>query len=157
MARSFETVKNFLLDLGSYEDFKGETLLSSEEKEQMLILSTIHQAKGLEWEAVFIIGFSDYEFPHPKALRSRESLEEERRLFYVAVTRAKSILYISYAQNKYTFHNGLIISRPSQFLEELPFSCYEEWEISASRSLLTKPILLPIISQNSRTGYWGKR
>jgi DNA helicase-2/ATP-dependent DNA helicase PcrA len=139
MAHTFPTIRRFILDLSSYESFKGETVLSGQDKEQILVLSTIHQAKGLEWEAVFIIGFSDYEFPHPKALNSQDSMEEERRLFYVAVTRAKSILYITYPQNKYTFKNGLIISRPSIFLDELPEESYEEWSVynpPSSQSLL---------------------
>jgi DNA helicase-2/ATP-dependent DNA helicase PcrA len=112
--------------LGSFEEFKGETLFSASEHNDFLTLSTIHQAKGLEWEAVFIIGFSDYEFPHPKALSSAEALEEERRLFYVATTRAKGLLYITYPETKYTFKNGLIIARPSMFLSELPSEVYEE-------------------------------
>ena len=129
MAHTFPTIRRFILDLSSYESFKGETMLSPQSKNRTLVLSTIHQAKGLEWEAVFIIGFSDYEFPHPKALNSRDRLEEERRLFYVASTRAKSLLYITYPQNKYTFKNGLIISRPSMFLDELPKESYQEWDI----------------------------
>jgi DNA helicase-2/ATP-dependent DNA helicase PcrA len=126
MAASYLNIKEFLFDLGSFEEFKGETILSTERKDEMLVLSTIHQAKGLEWEAVFIIGFCDYEFPHPKALGSEASLEEERRLFYVAATRAKSILNITYPQTKHTYKNGIIITRPSMFIYELPKSLYEE-------------------------------
>jgi DNA helicase-2/ATP-dependent DNA helicase PcrA len=129
MASNFPTIRRFLYDISSYEDFKGETVLSSYQREEILVLSTIHQAKGLEWEVVFIIGFSDYEFPHPKALESQSALEEERRLFYVATTRTKRNLFIVYPQNKYTFRNGLIISRASMFLYELPKTCYEEWNL----------------------------
>jgi DNA helicase-2/ATP-dependent DNA helicase PcrA len=129
MATQYSGLKQFLFDLGSFEEFKGETIVSEREKEEILVLSTIHQAKGLEWEAVFIIGFCEYDFPHPKALDSQESLEEERRLFYVAVTRTKSLLYITYPQTKHTFKNGLILTRPSMFLYEIPQSHYEEWEI----------------------------
>lgn len=129
MATHYPTVKRFITELGSYEEFKGETMLAPSQKEEFLTLSTIHQAKGLEWEAVFIIGFSDYEFPHPKALNKPSALEEERRLFYVASTRAKSILYITYPETKYTFKNGLIISRPSVFLQELSGSVYEEMNV----------------------------
>jgi len=130
MARTFTTIKNFLLDLNSYEDFKGETLVSTNSKKDLLVLSTIHQAKGLEWDVVFLIGFGDYDFPHPKAIASEKAVEEERRLFYVTVTRAKSHLYITYPQYKYTFRDGLIISRASQFLYELPDYCYEEWDVT---------------------------
>jgi DNA helicase-2/ATP-dependent DNA helicase PcrA len=129
MATNYPTVRRFLTELGSYEEFKGETVLAPSQKEEFLTLSTIHQAKGLEWEAVFIIGFSDYEFPHPKALDKPSDLEEERRLFYVASTRAKSILYITYPETKYTFKNGLIISRPSVFLQELSNDVYEEMSV----------------------------
>ena len=129
MAADYPTVRRFLTELNSFENFKGETMLSASEKIEFLTLSTIHQAKGLEWEAVFIVGFSDYEFPHPKALGKDEALEEERRLFYVAATRAKQMLYITYPEAKYTFKNGLIICRPSMFLTEIPFSNYEEMNV----------------------------
>ncbi len=129
MASSYSTLKTFLLDLGSFEEFKGGTTLSGAQKDEALVLSTIHQAKGLEWEAVFIIGFCDYDFPHPKALNSEGALEEERRLFYVAATRSKSILHITYPQMKYTFKNGLVITRPSMFFYELPPHTYEEIQI----------------------------
>jgi DNA helicase-2/ATP-dependent DNA helicase PcrA len=129
MATKQPSIRNFLLDLDSFESFKGETSLSSSDKEEIVVLSTIHQAKGLEWEAVFIIGFSDYEFPHPKSLDSKESMEEERRLFYVASTRAKSLLHVIYPEQKYTFKNGLIICRASMFLYELPKDVYEEYDL----------------------------
>ncbi len=130
MARTFSTIKKFILDITSFEGFKSRAIIAGEEKEESLILSTIHQAKGLEWEVVFLIGFSDYDFPHPKALEKKEALEEERRLFYVATTRTKKQLYIVYPQMKYTFKNGLIYSRPSMFLDELSRNCYEEWEVT---------------------------
>lgn len=126
MAADYPTVRRFLTELSSFEEFKGESMLSAGERREFLTLSTIHQAKGLEWETVFIIGFSDYEFPHPKALGKEEAMEEERRLFYVATTRAKQLLYITYPEAKYNFKNGLIICRPSIFLNEIPFSNYEE-------------------------------
>jgi len=126
MAANYSTVREFLLDLGSFEEYKGESIAAAYQKEETLVLSTIHQAKGLEWEAVFIIGVCDYDFPHPKSLNSPNALEEERRLFYVATTRTKSILHITYPQTKYTFKNGIIITRPSMFLNELPKDTYEE-------------------------------
>jgi DNA helicase-2/ATP-dependent DNA helicase PcrA len=126
MATDYPTTRRFLGELGSFEEFKGETLLLAPQDKEFLTLSTIHQAKGLEWETVFLIGFSDYEFPHPKALGSANALEEERRLFYVATTRTKSFFYITYPETKYTLKNGLIISRPSSFLYELSREVYEE-------------------------------
>lgn len=131
MATQYASVRHFLLDLTSFENFKGETRVGSYQKEEILVLSTIHQAKGLEWEAVFIIGFCEYEIPHPKAIGSENFLEEERRLFYVATTRTKSLLHITYPQTKYTFKNGAILTRPSMFLYELPKDVYEEIIIEA--------------------------
>ncbi|MFH1877094.1 MAG: ATP-dependent helicase [Candidatus Omnitrophota bacterium] len=129
MARDYPTIRRFIFELNAYEDFKGETRLGAASRDEVLVLSTIHQAKGLEWEAVFIIGFSDYEFPHPRALGSSKDMEEERRLLYVAVTRAKNLLYISYPETKYTFKNGAIISRASMFLHELPSCVYQELNV----------------------------
>ncbi|MCH8326237.1 MAG: ATP-dependent helicase [Bacteroidetes bacterium] len=100
LASSHSTVKEFLLDFSSFEEFKGETLLGGYEREESLVLSTIHQAKGLEWEVVFIIGFCEYSFPHPKALDCASALEEERRLFYVSLTRARHKLFITYCRNR---------------------------------------------------------
>jgi DNA helicase-2/ATP-dependent DNA helicase PcrA len=130
MSRDFTDLNEFVTSLSSYENFKGESLISSADDQQTLLLSTIHQAKGLEWEVVFLIGFSDYEFPHPKALNTPEEVEEERRLFYVATTRAKSHFYMCYPQNKYTFKHGQIISRASMFFYELPPELYEQWDIA---------------------------
>ena len=62
LASNYSTIKEFLLDFSSFEEFKGETLLGSYEKGETLVLSTIHQAKGLEWDVVFIIGFCEYGF-----------------------------------------------------------------------------------------------
>ncbi|MBP7087920.1 MAG: ATP-dependent helicase [Candidatus Omnitrophica bacterium] len=129
LASDYSSVKDFLLDLSSFEEFKGETLLKSQDIKDFLTLSTIHQAKGLEWETVFIIGFCEYDFPHPKSFSTKEALEEERRLFYVATTRTKTNLYISYPQTKYSSRNGIVISRPSMFLHELPKETYEELAI----------------------------
>ncbi|MFC1514842.1 ATP-dependent helicase [Candidatus Omnitrophota bacterium] len=128
MSRPHASIKSFLEDFSAYEEFKGESLLSPAEKEEMLVLSTIHQSKGLEWRAVFIVGFNEYDFPHPKALESQASLEEERRLFYVAATRTKDELYIVYPESKYTFRNGLVVCRPSMFMYEIPKELYEEWD-----------------------------
>ena len=130
IAGKFSTIRNFLEDLASYEEFKGESLLSALEKEDILILSTIHQAKGLEWQIVFLIGLNEYDFPHPKALESSQSLEEERRLFYVAVTRAKKKVFMVYPETKYTFRNGIVISRASMFIYELPKKLYKELSYS---------------------------
>lgn len=132
MALNYATIKEFILELNAYEEFKGEIIKSSQERTQAAILTTIHQAKGLEWETVFLIGFNDYDFPHPKALLSTKQLEEERRLFYVAATRAKSLLHIIYPQTKYTLKNGPVSTSPSMFFYELSSDLYEEMTIEES-------------------------
>ena len=82
-------------------------------------LMTIHAAKGLEFECVFAAGLEEGLFPNIMSLNSREELEEERRLFYVVVTRAKKKLWITYANTRYKF-GQLVQNDPSRFLEEIP-------------------------------------
>ncbi len=82
-------------------------------------LMTIHAAKGLEFGCVFVGGIEETLFPNAMSINTREELEEERRLFYVAVTRAKDRLWLTYANARYRFGN-LVQNEPSRFLEELP-------------------------------------
>jgi len=88
-------------------------------EEEYLTLSTIHSAKGLEWRVVFIVWALDGRFPSAKSVETVESVEEERRLFYVACTRAKDQLYISYPINVYDRESGLVLSKPSRFLNNI--------------------------------------
>lgn len=130
-AHTYKDLKEFLTDVTLREGFKGETILrTADAEEEHIILSTIHQAKGLEWKVVFIIGLCDGQFPHPKSLEEPNQLEEERRLFYVAVTRAKDQIYLLHSMTRFDYNYGAIISRPSMFLQELPAGCYEKWEIN---------------------------
>jgi len=89
------------------------------ENEDSVKIMTIHAAKGLEFECVFVAGLEDNLFPSSMSLFSREDLEEERRLFYVAVTRAMSYLTLSFATSRYKF-GTLNYSEPSRFLNEIP-------------------------------------
>ena len=82
-----------------------------------LVLSTIHSAKGLEWHSVFIIWVLEGRFPSFYNIRSDQELEEERRLLYVAATRAKENLFISYPIKIFDRGSRMILSRPSQFIE----------------------------------------
>lgn len=82
-------------------------------------LMTIHAAKGLEFSCVFAAGLEEMLFPNAMSINTREELEEERRLFYVVVTRAKKKLWISYANSRYKF-GQLVQNEPSRFLDELP-------------------------------------
>jgi DNA helicase II / ATP-dependent DNA helicase PcrA len=82
-------------------------------------LMTIHAAKGLEFSCVFAVGLEEMLFPNAMSINTREELEEERRLFYVVITRAKKHLWISYANARYRF-GTLVQNEPSRFLDEIP-------------------------------------
>jgi len=82
-------------------------------------LMSIHAAKGLEFSCVFAAGLEEMLFPNAMAINTREELEEERRLFYVVITRAKTKLWITYANTRYRFGN-LVQNEPSRFIEEIP-------------------------------------
>src|SRR5690349_1944072 len=82
-------------------------------------LMTIHAAKGLEFPVVFVGGLEEGLFPSGMSINTREELEEERRLFYVAVTRAKGRLYLTYANTRYKF-GSLTQNEPSRFIDEIP-------------------------------------
>jgi DNA helicase-2/ATP-dependent DNA helicase PcrA len=113
-----------LLDksLGSY--LQQITLLTdadqgNDENSDVVKLMTIHAAKGLEFPVVFSVGLEENLFPSTLSINTREELEEERRLFYVAITRAKSRLWLTYANSRYRF-GSLVQNEPSRFLEEMP-------------------------------------
>ena len=80
---------------------------------------TIHAAKGLEFPVVFVAGLEEMLFPNALSINTREELEEERRLFYVALTRAKKNVWVTYANTRYRF-GSLVQNEPSRFLDELP-------------------------------------
>ena len=89
-----------------------------DEDRNKVVLMTIHSAKGLEFKYVHIVGLEENLFPSQLSLTSRPDLEEERRLFYVGITRAEKKLILSYATTRYRWGN-LIYCEPSRFIEEL--------------------------------------
>lgn len=125
----FQSTREFLSDLALLTNVQAEDVVEPEEVTEAIVLSTIHRAKGLEWSRVFIIGLADGSFPTAKSMGSLEGEEEERRVFYVAVTRAKDELYLCYPAMDDRWQGGAIIKRPSQFIQELPEKTYEMWEI----------------------------
>ncbi len=129
-AMQFETVDDFLTQLALLTNLEAEdsALLASSEQE-FVRLSTVHQAKGQEWKAVFVIGLCDGMFPLSRSLDNLEGEEEERRLFYVAVTRAKDELYLAYPVFRMTGGDSGGFQRPSRFLAELPKSNYQEFSL----------------------------
>ena len=114
---AFASLGDFLLDVALLTDADQDD--GDENKVSMM---TIHAAKGLEFENVFIVGLEEELFPSSMALQSRADLEEERRLFYVALTRAKRTCALSYALTRYKW-GQLIQAEPSRFIEEINSDC----------------------------------
>ncbi len=104
----------FLEDVALATDFDNE----KKDNEPRISLMTIHLAKGLEFPYVYIVGLEDNLFPSALSMNTRSELEEERRLFYVALTRAEEQAYLSYAQTRYRW-GKLVDCEPSRFLEEI--------------------------------------
>ena len=98
-------------------------------EEEFLTLSTIHSAKGLEWNSVFIIYALEGRFPTMRSVASDEEIEEERRLMYVACTRAKANLFITYPMNVYDRESGLILTKPSRFIQGFDEHLLEPWVV----------------------------
>ena len=94
-----------------------------------VVMMTLHAAKGLEFPYVFLIGMEEGIFPHVRAQSDPDELEEERRLFYVAVTRAKEELTLVHAMTRFDYNAGTVINRPSVFVAELPSSAYDDVEV----------------------------
>lgn len=110
---------DYLSEVALYTDQDGR-----EELDHAVTLMTIHAAKGLEFPYVFIVGLEQGILPSSRALEEPRGLEEERRLFYVAITRAMKACYISYAEERH-MHGSLEAMMPSVFLKEIPEELYE--------------------------------
>lgn len=113
------TLEAFLADLALASDFSGETVLTGPDEQEFVILSTIHQAKGLEWPVVFIPWLADGRFPTDLAINTQEEEEEERRVFHVAITRARDELYLVVPKVYRSRSGGLVMMKPSRFLTEV--------------------------------------
>jgi len=132
-AHTYKNTTDFLNDVSLRESFKGESIVNEDGTiTDHLVLSTIHQAKGLEWKVVFVINLSEGQFPHHQSEDDEKQLEEERRLFYVAVTRAKDQLIMTHPMTRFEYNLGTVMSRPSMFLEELSSEVTESLEIERS-------------------------
>ena len=127
---SIRSLDEFMQDVALLTDQDDEDKNSSDK----VALMTIHAAKGLEFPYVFIVGLEENLFPSMQALNTRSELEEERRLFYVALTRAEKMATLSYAESRYKWGN-LLFSEPSRFLEEIE----EEYLDQPSKPQAGKP------------------
>lgn len=130
-AAQFENTEEFLSQLALLGSVETADALGGEEGEK-LTLSTVHQAKGLEWKVVFVLWLTEGMFPSARSAETPEGLEEERRLFYVAVTRCKDELYLTYPEMRLNAGYGESFQRPSRFLLEIPEPLMEPWEVAGS-------------------------
>ena len=131
-ARQYADPEEFLSQLALVSSLETEAAINANGEErdtERVTLSSIHQAKGLEWKVVFVIHLTEGSFPSNRSLESPAAIEEERRLFYVAVTRACDELYLTYPYMKLNAGYGDMFQRPSRFLSEVPIELMEKWEI----------------------------
>jgi DNA helicase-2/ATP-dependent DNA helicase PcrA len=119
-AAGFADTEAFLSELMLVQSFSAEEIVSAEDPDERVCLSSVHQAKGLEWSHVFALWMADGTFPSDLALKEDLGEDEERRLFYVAVTRAKNELYLTYPQTSRMRDTSLVLHKPSRFISELP-------------------------------------
>jgi DNA helicase-2/ATP-dependent DNA helicase PcrA len=121
IAARYESLEELLTDmaLDPPSDSVAD-VLATDEEEGLLTLSTVHSAKGLEWHTVFILWAVDGKFPSTYSMNGSDELEEERRLMYVAATRAKQNLYVTYPINMIDRGSGLVLCKPSRFFDGIP-------------------------------------
>jgi len=145
-ASRYSSTEDFLSELAllSTERFKepqplvGEDVISGAEEDELLTLTSVHQAKGLEWKAVFLIWAAEGKFPSPRSLKDIDSEEEERRLWYVALTRAKDELYISYPLMITDYNRQTVLQKPSRFITECPPALFEIWNLEEESATPTE-------------------
>jgi DNA helicase-2/ATP-dependent DNA helicase PcrA len=130
-ARSWEDTETFLAEISLLSELTAETVSEGGEPDEKMVLSSVHQAKGLEWRAVFVVWLADGRFPSAQSLKDRDGEEEERRLFYVACTRAKDELYLTYPVVAAPRDRERVVMKASRFLEELPGEppLSERWQL----------------------------
>jgi len=129
-AGGFKETSEFLAQLSLMTNMDADPAADGRRPEEPgLQLSSIHQAKGLEWKAVFVIMLCDGMFPSSRALETTEGEEEERRLFYVAVTRAQDELYLIHPQVRSNANYGETWQKPSRFLSEFSRDLCNVWNI----------------------------
>jgi DNA helicase II / ATP-dependent DNA helicase PcrA len=128
-ARQFKDVHEFLSQLALISNVDAEAAPNQTGDKEAVNLSSVHQAKGLEFHTVFIIWLTDGMFPSARSLDTRDALEEERRLFYVAITRARDELYLTFPHMRLSGGYGDVFQRPSRFLKEIPNTLVEDWQV----------------------------
>jgi len=128
ISANYRSVDALLADMAIEPPIDSMTEFGEESKDdECLTLSTIHSAKGLEWHSIFIIHAVEGFFPSVRSMQKMETLEEERRLMYVAATRAKQNLFVSYPMNIFDRESGTTFSKPSRFISEITPNLAEGW------------------------------
>lgn len=131
LSTQYSNLEGFISDLTlEPPDASVEGMYKKNSDDEALTISTIHSAKGLEWDTVFIIGAVDGRFPSAYSFNSEEEMDEELRLMYVAATRAKNNLYITYPVDMYDYSMNMVLSKPSRFLDGMPDDVLEKWDIT---------------------------
>jgi len=125
-AMGFTDTEAFLSELMLVQSFSAEEVVAAEDPDEKLTLSSVHQAKGLEWSRVFALWMTDGVFPSDLALKDDNGEDEERRLYYVAVTRAKDELYLTYPLTSRLRDTSMVLHKPSRFISELPAPVEDE-------------------------------
>jgi DNA helicase-2/ATP-dependent DNA helicase PcrA len=128
-AQGYDSLPEFLDEVTLFNELSGEDVVAAESDDDRVVLTSVHQAKGLEWSRIIVLGLSEGRFPSYRSVVTPEGLEEERRLFYVAVTRAKNevaLVYPMLARDRYGVD---VILEPSRFVRELPEETYERWTV----------------------------
>ena len=133
-ARQFGGLEEFLTQLSLLSNVDTDGAAAVPDDEGQIRLSTIHQAKGLEFDVVFLIMLCDGLFPAARSLEHAEKVEEERRLFYVGITRARNELYLTYPCLRVTAgYGGDLMQQPSRFLQGLGEALWETWNLEPYR------------------------
>jgi ATP-dependent DNA helicase UvrD/PcrA len=132
-ARQFKDVHEFLSQLALISNVDAEAAPNQTSDKEAVNLSTVHQAKGLEFHTVFVIWLTDGMFPSSRSLDTRDALEEERRLFYVSITRARDELYLTFPHMRLSGGYGDVFQRPSRFLKEIPNKLVEDWQVQRAK------------------------
>ncbi len=131
-AQNFEKTEDFLAQLALMTNVDGDPKKDTRDRSVPCVrLSTVHQAKGLEWKVVFVIMLCEGLFPAARSVETLEGEEEERRLFYVAVTRACDELYLTYPNMRATASFDDRWQQPSRFISNFPRGMVNEWKIKA--------------------------
>ena len=131
LAGQYSNIEDFISDMAlEPPDSSVEGMYKRNSDDEALTISTIHSAKGLEWDSVFIIGAVDGRFPSAYSFNSEEEMDEELRLMYVAATRAKNNLYITYPVDMYDYSMNMVLSKPSRFLDGISDDILELWDIT---------------------------